>query len=42
DARAMLTLAEVGIKAGLTTSVDELEPVYLRDTVTWKKLPGRE
>lgn len=42
DARAMLALAEAGIKAGLTTSVDELEPVYLRDTVTWKKLPGRE
>ncbi|WP_413490327.1 tRNA (adenosine(37)-N6)-threonylcarbamoyltransferase complex dimerization subunit type 1 TsaB [Shewanella baltica] len=42
DARAMLILAEAGIKAGLTTSVDELEPVYLRDTVTWKKLPGRE
>lgn len=42
DARAMLTLAQAGINAGLTTSVDELEPVYLRDTVTWKKLPGRE
>lgn len=42
DARAMLTLAQVGINAGKTTSVDELEPVYLRDTVTWKKLPGRE
>ncbi len=42
DARAMLTLAQEGIKAGLATSVDALEPVYLRDTVTWKKLPGRE
>lgn len=42
DARAMLTLAQVGIVAGKTTSVDELEPVYLRDTVTWQKLPGRE
>lgn len=42
DARAMLKLADVGIKAGFCTAVDELEPVYLRDTVTWKKLPGRE
>ena len=42
DARAMLTLADVGIKSGFSTTVDELEPVYLRDTVTWKKLPGRE
>lgn len=42
DARAMLKLADVGIKNGLTTTVNELEPVYLRDTVTWKKLPGRE
>lgn len=42
DARAMLKLADVGIKAGFGTAVDELEPVYLRDTVTWKKLPGRE
>ncbi|MCE9684695.1 tRNA (adenosine(37)-N6)-threonylcarbamoyltransferase complex dimerization subunit type 1 TsaB [Shewanella sp. AS16] len=42
DARAMLELAQVGIAAGETTSVDELQPVYLRDTVAWKKLPGRE
>ncbi|QYJ77493.1 tRNA (adenosine(37)-N6)-threonylcarbamoyltransferase complex dimerization subunit type 1 TsaB [Shewanella acanthi] len=42
DAKAMLKLAQVGIMAGLATTVDELEPVYLRDTVTWKKLPGRE
>jgi tRNA threonylcarbamoyladenosine biosynthesis protein TsaB len=42
DARAMLTLAQAGIEQGLTTTVDELAPVYLRDTVTWKKLPGRE
>lgn len=42
DARAMLTLADVGIKSGFSSTVDELEPVYLRDTVTWKKLPGRE
>lgn len=42
DAKAMLILAQVGIEQGQVTSVDELEPVYLRDTVAWKKLPGRE
>ncbi|MBT1445588.1 tRNA (adenosine(37)-N6)-threonylcarbamoyltransferase complex dimerization subunit type 1 TsaB [Shewanella sp. JM162201] len=42
SARAMLTLARAGIAQGLHTSVDELAPVYLRDTVAWKKLPGRE
>lgn len=42
DARAMLILAEAAIAAGLATSVDELQPVYLRDTVAWKKLPGRD
>lgn len=42
DAKAMLVLAERDIELGLVTSVDELEPTYLRNTVTWKKLPGRE
>lgn len=42
QASAMLALAELGFKQGDVTSVDELAPVYLRDTVTWKKLPGRE
>jgi tRNA threonylcarbamoyladenosine biosynthesis protein TsaB len=42
DARAMLILAKAAIAAGLATSIDELQPVYLRDTVAWKKLPGRE
>ncbi|MCH4294269.1 tRNA (adenosine(37)-N6)-threonylcarbamoyltransferase complex dimerization subunit type 1 TsaB [Shewanella sp. 3B26] len=41
-AEAMLTLARDGIARGLHTAVDDLEPVYLRDTVAWKKLPGRE
>ncbi|MCL1125272.1 tRNA (adenosine(37)-N6)-threonylcarbamoyltransferase complex dimerization subunit type 1 TsaB [Shewanella surugensis] len=41
QAHAMLGLAELGFKQGDATSVDELAPVYLRDTVTWKKLPGR-
>ncbi|MCL1045931.1 tRNA (adenosine(37)-N6)-threonylcarbamoyltransferase complex dimerization subunit type 1 TsaB [Shewanella electrodiphila] len=42
DAAAMLKLAKVGFEQGLSTTVDDLAPVYLRDTVTWKKLPGRE
>ena len=38
----MIALAEFGVSQGMQTSVDDLAPVYLRDTVTWKKLPGRE
>ncbi|WP_144208516.1 tRNA (adenosine(37)-N6)-threonylcarbamoyltransferase complex dimerization subunit type 1 TsaB [Shewanella donghaensis] len=42
DASAMVSLAIKGYEEGLSTTVDELSPVYLRDKVTWKKLPGRE
>ncbi|SQH76421.1 putative peptidase [Shewanella benthica] len=42
DAKSMLALAKQGYTRGLSTSVDKLAPVYVRDTVTWKKLPGRE
>lgn len=42
DAKSMLGLAKQGYTQGLSTSVDDLAPVYVRDTVTWKKLPGRE
>ncbi|MFQ6371051.1 tRNA (adenosine(37)-N6)-threonylcarbamoyltransferase complex dimerization subunit type 1 TsaB [Shewanella sp. YIC-542] len=42
DADAMLTLAVNAWQQGHATAVDELAPVYLRDTVAWKKLPGRE
>ncbi len=41
-AEAMLALANRDAKLGLATDVEQLSPVYLRDTVTWKKLPGRE
>ena len=27
---------------GKTVAVEQAEPVYLRNTVAWKKLPGRE
>ena len=42
DARQMLKLAQESLAQGLQTEVDDLQPVYLRDTVAWKKLPGRE
>ncbi|MGL5953020.1 MAG: tRNA (adenosine(37)-N6)-threonylcarbamoyltransferase complex dimerization subunit type 1 TsaB, partial [Providencia rustigianii] len=28
--------------AGKVTAVENVEPTYLRNEVTWKKLPGRE
>lgn len=42
NAKYMLALALDAYKNNKTTSVDDVEPVYLRDKVTWKKLPGRE
>lgn len=35
-------LARFEFEKGNTTSAEESSPVYLRDKVTWKKLPGRE
>ncbi|MCG9696838.1 tRNA (adenosine(37)-N6)-threonylcarbamoyltransferase complex dimerization subunit type 1 TsaB [Shewanella sp. Isolate11] len=42
QAEAMLVLASHAHANGESTDVEGLTPVYLRDTVTWKKLPGRE
>ncbi|MBU3002658.1 tRNA (adenosine(37)-N6)-threonylcarbamoyltransferase complex dimerization subunit type 1 TsaB [Paraglaciecola arctica] len=42
DAKYMLVLAKHLIKNGYSSDVEEIEPVYLRDKVTWKKLPGKE
>ena len=42
QAENMLLLAQREMALGNATSVDELAPVYLRDKLTWKKLPGRE
>lgn len=42
DAKYMLVLAKHLIKNGYASDVEEIEPVYLRDKVTWKKLPGKE
>ena len=38
----MLPLAKALIAQGYAVEVDDIQPVYLRDKVTWKKLPGRE
>ncbi|MDX7999476.1 tRNA (adenosine(37)-N6)-threonylcarbamoyltransferase complex dimerization subunit type 1 TsaB [Xenorhabdus sp. Reich] len=40
-AEDMLPLAVKMWKDGEATAVEEAEPVYLRNEVTWKKLPGR-
>ena len=41
DARAMLILGSEDFKNGLAVSAEFAQPVYVRDTVSWKKLPGR-
>jgi tRNA threonylcarbamoyladenosine biosynthesis protein TsaB len=38
----MLPIAKALIADGQAVTVDDIQPVYLRDKVTWKKLPGRE
>ena len=38
----MLPLAKALIADGHAVEVEDIQPVYLRDKVTWKKLPGRE
>lgn len=42
DAEAMLPLALAAWQQGLACEAALAQPVYLRDKVTWKKLPGRE
>ncbi|GAA5187356.1 tRNA (adenosine(37)-N6)-threonylcarbamoyltransferase complex dimerization subunit type 1 TsaB [Ferrimonas gelatinilytica] len=41
-AAMMVPLALQMWRSGAARSVTEVEPVYLRNTVAWKKLPGRE
>lgn len=41
-AHAMLPLALQAWQSGQALAVEDAQPVYLRDNVTWKKLPGRE
>jgi len=40
-AEDMLPLAVLDLSAGKTALPEEAEPTYLRNEVTWKKLPGR-
>ncbi|MBW7472732.1 tRNA (adenosine(37)-N6)-threonylcarbamoyltransferase complex dimerization subunit type 1 TsaB [Marinobacter sp. M216] len=35
-------LAETGYREGQAVPADQAQPVYIRDEVAWKKLPGRE
>lgn len=41
-AEDMLPLAQQALAAGNTVAPEHAEPTYLRNEVTWKKLPGRE
>ncbi len=41
DARHMLALAQTQFAQGNGQAVEEIAPQYVRDTVTWKKLPGK-
>lgn len=42
EAEDMLPIACKLLEQGKTVAVDKAEPVYLRNEVAWKKLPGRE
>jgi len=42
EAEDMLPIACQLLAAGKTVAVEKAEPVYLRNEVAWKKLPGRE
>ncbi|MDF2155283.1 tRNA (adenosine(37)-N6)-threonylcarbamoyltransferase complex dimerization subunit type 1 TsaB [Vibrio sp. CAU 1672] len=42
DSQDIVILAKQQLDKGNTVAVEESSPVYLRDNVTWKKLPGRE
>ncbi len=42
EAQDMLLLAIYAMARGETQDASEASPVYLRNTVAWKKLPGRE
>ena len=42
NAKYMLDDAKAAADKNLTAHASNVEPVYLRDKVTWKKLPGRE
>ena len=41
-AEAMLAIGAAAFARGEQVSAEQAQPVYVRDTVSWKKLPGRE
>lgn len=41
-AEAMLTIGKFALENGEGVSAENAQPSYVRDTVSWKKLPGRE
>jgi len=40
-AEAMLVIGKVKLEQGQGLTAEEAQPVYVRDTVSWKKLPGK-
>lgn len=42
DARYMLSHVDTAFLKGEVVKASDAQPKYVRDTVTWKKLPGRE
>ncbi|WDE13655.1 tRNA (adenosine(37)-N6)-threonylcarbamoyltransferase complex dimerization subunit type 1 TsaB [Thalassomonas haliotis] len=41
-AHAMLVIGAAAFARGEQVSAEQAQPVYVRDTVSWKKLPGKE
>lgn len=42
NAEAMLVIGSAALEEGKGVAAEDAQPVYVRDTVSWKKLPGRE
>ncbi|MBL4900044.1 MAG: tRNA (adenosine(37)-N6)-threonylcarbamoyltransferase complex dimerization subunit type 1 TsaB [Colwellia sp.] len=41
SAEAMLAIGVIALEEGKGVAAEDAQPVYVRDTVSWKKLPGR-
>ncbi|WP_159821069.1 tRNA (adenosine(37)-N6)-threonylcarbamoyltransferase complex dimerization subunit type 1 TsaB [Colwellia sp. 20A7] len=41
SAEAMLVIGKVSLERGEGVNAEDAQPVYVRDTVSWKKLPGK-
>ena len=41
SAEAMLVIGKTALERGEGVNAEDAQPVYVRDTVSWKKLPGR-